>query len=72
MPLFSCPICGWTTTSSLAQAVRAHDVAVPDCASTLEQIAYAGNRMRQSEPANVHGEPLNRDQSPALDNVNIS
>jgi hypothetical protein len=36
------PICGWTTSASFAQAVRAHDLAVPDCVSAVEQIAYAG------------------------------
>jgi hypothetical protein len=45
MPLFSCPICGWTTTASLAQAVRAHGLGVPDCGGVLEQVAYAGNRL---------------------------
>jgi hypothetical protein len=45
VPLFSCPICGWTTTTSLAQAVRAHDLGVPDCDGVLEQVAYAGKRV---------------------------
>jgi hypothetical protein len=45
MPLFSCPICGWATTASLAQAVRAHQFGVPDCDGILEQVAYAGKRV---------------------------
>jgi len=44
MPLFSCPICGWTTTASLTQAVRAHALGAPDCGGVLEQVAYAGKR----------------------------
>jgi hypothetical protein len=48
MPLFSCPICGWTTTASLAQAARAHELGVPDCHGILEQMAYAGTRMSRS------------------------
>ncbi len=45
MPLFLCPICGWTTTASLAQAVRAHELGVPGCDGILEQAAYAGERV---------------------------
>lgn len=45
MPLFSCPICGWTTAASLTQAVRAHCLGVPDCDGVLEQVAYAGKRV---------------------------
>ena len=45
MPLFLCPICGWTTTASLTQAVRAHGLGVPDCDGVLEQVAYAGQRV---------------------------
>jgi hypothetical protein len=45
MPLFSCPICGWTTTASLTQAVRAHGLVAPDCVGGLEQVAYAGKRL---------------------------
>jgi hypothetical protein len=46
MPLFLCPICGWTTTASLAQAVRAHNLGVPDCDGILDQVAYAGEPLR--------------------------
>jgi hypothetical protein len=45
VPLFSCPICGWTTTASLAQAVRAHQLGVPGCDGILDQVAYAGKRI---------------------------
>jgi hypothetical protein len=45
MPLFLCPICGWTTTASAAQAVRAHHLGVPDCSGVLEELAYAGTRV---------------------------
>lgn len=45
MPLFLCPICGWTTTASLAQGVRAHELGVPGCDGILEQAAYAGERV---------------------------
>ena len=48
MPLFLCPICGWTTTASLAQAVRAHNLGVPDCDGMLEQVAFAGKRTSRS------------------------
>ena len=48
VPLFLCPICGWTTTASLAQAVRAHQLGVPDCDGILEQVAYAGKRVTPS------------------------
>ncbi len=51
MPLFLCPICGWTTTASPAQAVRAHELGVPDCEGILEQVAYAGRRMSPSAGA---------------------
>ena len=51
MPLFLCPICGWTTTASPAQAVRAHELGVPDCEGILEQVAYAGKRMSPSAGA---------------------
>ena len=44
MPLFLCPICGWTTTASPAQALRAHELGVPGCDGILEQVAYAGKR----------------------------
>jgi hypothetical protein len=44
VPLFLCPICGWTTTASLAQAVRAHELGVTDCEGVLEPVAYAGTR----------------------------
>jgi hypothetical protein len=48
VPLFLCPICGWTTTASLMQAVRAHQLGVPDCDGVLEPVAYAGKRLRSS------------------------
>ena len=48
MPLFLCPICGWTTTASLTQAVRAHELGVPGCDGILEQVAYAGKRLSPS------------------------
>lgn len=51
VPLFLCPICGWTTTASLAQAVRAHELGVPDCEGVLEQVAYAGKRVSGQLPA---------------------
>jgi len=51
MPLFLCPICGWTTTASPEQAVRAHELGVPDCDGVLGQVAYAGKRMSPSEEA---------------------
>jgi hypothetical protein len=51
MPLFLCPICGWTTTASPSQAVRAHELGVPDCDGVLEQVAYAGQRMSRSAGA---------------------
>jgi hypothetical protein len=51
MPLFLCPICGWTTTASLAQAVRAHELGVPDCDGVLKQVAYAGKRLSPSAGA---------------------
>ena len=61
MPLFSCPICGWTTTASVAQAVRAHELGVPDCDGILEQVAYAGKRTSRSASGigeNEHGQAL--------------
>ena len=48
MPLFFCPICGWTTTASMTQAVRAHQLGVPDCDGILEPVAYAGKRLTNS------------------------
>jgi hypothetical protein len=45
VPLFSCPICGWTTTASLTQAVRAHQLGVANCDGVLERVAYAGSRL---------------------------
>jgi hypothetical protein len=48
MPLFFCPICGWTTTASLTQAARAHQLGVPDCDGILEPVAYAGKRLTDS------------------------
>ena len=45
MPLFLCPICGWTTTASPVQALRAHELGVPDCDGILEPVAYAGQRI---------------------------
>ena len=51
MPLFLCPICGWTTTASLAQALRAHELGVPECDGILGQVAYAGKRMSRSAGA---------------------
>ena len=45
MPLFLCPICGWTTTALVAQALRAHGLGVPNCDGVLEQVAYAGERL---------------------------
>lgn len=51
MPLFLCPICGWTTTASLAQAVRAHQLGVPDCDGLLEPVAYAGKRLSSTVDA---------------------
>jgi len=51
MPLFLCPICGWTTTASLVQALRAHELGVPDCGGILEQVAYAGKRTSRTAGA---------------------
>ena len=48
VPLFLCPICGWTTTASVVQAVRAHELGVPECEGILEQLAYAGKRTSPS------------------------
>ena len=45
MPLFSCPICGWTTTATAVQALRPHELGVPDSSGVLEQMAYAGKRL---------------------------
>jgi hypothetical protein len=53
MPLYSCPICGWTTTASLAQAARAHGLGVPDCEGTLDQVAYAGRPTGQTVGASA-------------------
>jgi hypothetical protein len=50
MPLFSCPICGWATTASLTQAVRAHELGVPDCNGVPTQVAYAGKRVGGASP----------------------
>ena len=55
MPLFLCPICGWTTTASLAQAVRAHQLGVPGCDGILEQVAYAGKRVGARSPVARRG-----------------
>jgi hypothetical protein len=57
VPLFLCPICGWTTTASLAQAVRAHELGVPECDGVLEQLAYAGKRMSRSASGVAKGDP---------------
>ncbi|MGZ4185555.1 MAG: hypothetical protein ACXVUE_00555 [Solirubrobacteraceae bacterium] len=54
MPLFSCPICGWTTTASLTQAVRAHGLGVPDCGGVLEPVAYAGKRLGSRTAVGEH------------------
>jgi hypothetical protein len=54
MPLFSCPICGWATTASLTQAVRAHELGVPDCDGVLRQVAYAGKRVGGPSPVHDH------------------
>ena len=51
MPLFLCPICGWTTAASPVLALRAHELGVPDCDGILEQVAYAGKRMSPSAGA---------------------
>jgi hypothetical protein len=56
VPLFLCPICGWTTTASLTQAVRAHQLGVPDCDGVLEALAYAGQRVSGSRDVG-EGEP---------------
>jgi hypothetical protein len=56
MPLSLCPICGWTTAVSPVQAVRAHELGVPDCDGILERVAYAGKRMSRSEEA-VESDP---------------
>lgn len=56
VPLFLCPICGWTTTASLAQAVRAHELGVPDCAGVVDQVAYAGKRMSRSASGVTKGD----------------
>lgn len=57
MPLFLCPICGWTTTASLALAVRAHELGVPECDGVVEQVAYAGKRMSRSVSGFAKGDP---------------
>jgi hypothetical protein len=56
VPLFLCPICGWTTTASVAQAVRAHELGVPECVGVLEQVAYAGKRMSPSASGVAKGD----------------
>lgn len=48
MPLFFCPICGWTTTASMTLAARAHQLGVPACDGILEPVAYAGKRLTNS------------------------
>jgi hypothetical protein len=54
MPLFSCPICGWTTTASLTHAVRAHGLGVPDCDGVLEPVACAGRRLASATAVAKH------------------
>ena len=60
VPLFFCPICGWTTTASLAQAMRAHQLGVPDCDGILEQMAYAGKRVTPSARSAGEAMPAGR------------
>ena len=55
MPLYLCPICGWTTTAAAAQAIRAHQFGVPGCDGVLEEVAYAGKRVAGSlTPVGTH------------------
>jgi hypothetical protein len=61
MPLFFCPICGWTTTASLTQALRAHQLGVPECDGILEPVAYAGKRLTNS----AVGGPSDPGQAPS-------
>jgi hypothetical protein len=39
VPLYRCSDCGFVTTASQANAVRAHAEGTPDCAGRLEMIA---------------------------------
>ena len=44
VPLFLCPICGWTHHRLGDAGGAGPRLGVPGCEGVLEQVAYAGNR----------------------------
>jgi hypothetical protein len=64
VPLYRCSGCGFVTTASLGNALRAHAVGSPDCAGDLE---LAADFSRAPEDASRLGRARPRNRQPITD-----
>ena len=64
VPLYRCSGCGFVTTASLGNALRAHAVGSPDCAGELE---LAADFSKAPEDASRLGRSRPRNRQPIAD-----